>query len=154
MADTAPDERTRRLQGEAAEMFSLLEQAVPGGVGHSDWPRWRQRAARVLERVIGPTWLQQRIENGGNPAAPTAAAPAPHECVCVSLDTLRLLEANVAWLVAAARPHCTSEPESYGLADAEAAHAQLREILGRDPADSDGARGGIGVPPVVDPRRP
>ena len=154
MADSAMDERTRRFHIEAPEMFSLLEQAVPGGVGDSDWPRWRQRAEHVLQRVIGVTWLQQRIADGGNAAAPTAAVPAPDACICVRLDTLRLLEANLAWLVAAARPHCTSEPESYDLADAEAAHAQLREILGRDGADSDGARGGIGVPPLVDPRRP
>lgn len=56
------------------------------------------------------------------PPCPAAATP-------VDLAVLRRLDANITWLVAAARPLCGSEPESYGIADAEAAHAELQEIL-------------------------
>jgi hypothetical protein len=49
----------------------------------------------------------------------TSAASAPAAAVPVDLDLLHRVEANMEWLVAAARPHCGSEPESYGISDAE-----------------------------------
>jgi hypothetical protein len=55
--------------------------------------------------------------------------------VGIERTLLARIEANLAWLIAAAPPHLSSEPESYGLADAAAAQAELAAILARDAAD-------------------
>jgi hypothetical protein len=57
--------------------------------------------------------------------------------IAVDADVLRRIEANMAWLIRAARPSCGSEPESYDLDNAAAAHADLQRILAGVPADSD-----------------
>lgn len=59
----------------------------------------------------------------------SAAASGPAAAIPVDLDVLRRMEANMEWLLAAARPHCGSEPESYGISDAEVALAELQGIL-------------------------
>lgn len=66
---------------------------------------------------------------GGERLRETSAASAPAAAISVDLDLLHRVEANMEWLVAAARRHCGSEPESYGIADAEDALAELRGIL-------------------------
>jgi hypothetical protein len=55
--------------------------------------------------------------------------------VAIRRDLLERIEANMAWLIAAAAPHLGSEPQSYDLDDAAAAHAELAAILGRPAAD-------------------
>jgi hypothetical protein len=75
------------------------------------------------------------------------ANPAPSEAtetVAVDPDVLRRVEANLARLLALAAPHCASEPESYDLADAEAAHAELVSVLVECPDDAAGARTATG----------
>lgn len=59
----------------------------------------------------------------------SAAASGPAAAIPVDLDVLHRVEANMEWLVAAARPHRGSEPESYGISDAEDALAGLQGIL-------------------------
>ena len=59
----------------------------------------------------------------------SAAASGPAASIPVGLDVLHRVEANMEWLLAAARPHCGSEPESYGISDAEDALAELQDIL-------------------------
>lgn len=59
----------------------------------------------------------------------SAAASGPAATIPVDPDVLCRVEANMEWLLAAARPHCSSEPESYGIADAEDALAELQGIL-------------------------
>lgn len=59
----------------------------------------------------------------------TSAASAPAAAIPVDQKVLRRVEANMEWLLAAARPHCGSEPESYGISDAEDALAELQGIL-------------------------
>ena len=120
--------RSQRLHPEVDEMLSLLEQAVPGGVGQTEWPRWRARAVGVVERVNGPDWLQQHLAAPREPTGQTDA-PAPSRRVTADAEVLRRVEANMAWLLRTARPHCGSEPESYDLADAVAAHADLQRLL-------------------------
>lgn len=59
----------------------------------------------------------------------TSAASGQAAAIPVDLAVLHRVEANMEWLLAAARPHCGSEPESYGIADAEDALADLQGIL-------------------------
>lgn len=49
--------------------------------------------------------------------------------LAVDTSMLRRVEANLARILVLARPACASEPESYDLADAEAAHAELRAAI-------------------------
>jgi hypothetical protein len=65
----------------------------------------------------------------------SAPASGPAPAIPVDLDVLHRVEANMEWLLAAARPHCGSEPASYGISDAEDALAELQGItrgLARD----------------------
>lgn len=62
--------------------------------------------------------------------------PKPRRSVQIDADLLHRIEANMAWLLRIAAPHCGSEPESYDLADAAAAHADLAAILAGAAGDS------------------
>lgn len=66
------DESMRhRLSAVAEEMFARLEAAVPGGVGQAEWPAWRSRAEEIVERVIGPTCLHDRVASDKPEPDPT-----------------------------------------------------------------------------------
>lgn len=75
----------------------------------------------------------------------TAAASGTAAAIAVELDVLRRVEANMEWLVAAARPHCGSEPESYGISDTEDA---LAELTGHHPRPRTGRLNGRRRPAV------
>jgi hypothetical protein len=62
---SGPEPRALQSMAEEAHtMFDLLLEAVPGGVGAADFPRWQRRAQAVVERVLGPDWLARRIGGG------------------------------------------------------------------------------------------
>lgn len=62
--------------------------------------------------------------------------PEPRRSVQVDAELLHRIEANMAWLLGIATPHCGSEPESYDLADATTAQSDLAAILSAPSADS------------------
>lgn len=60
----------------------------------------------------------------------TPAPALPAIPATLAVDTiLGRVEANLARMLVFARPACASEPESYDLADAEAAHAELQAAI-------------------------
>ncbi len=64
---------------------------------------------------------------GGEPRPP--GRPVRRPAIVVDPEVLRRIAANMAWLLRVVRPLCGSEPESYDLDDAVAAHGELERII-------------------------